>query len=67
MYTTIEQANAAVIARIREARPHWQSVELAKDLIPQLAQGRKLLHAGPPVTLQEMRACSRCMHWRLSI
>ena len=54
MYTTIEQANAAVIARIREARPHWQSVELAKDLIPQLAQGRKLLHAGPPVTWQEM-------------
>ncbi len=54
MYATIEQANAAVIARIREARPHWQDVDLAKNLIPQLAQGRKLLHAGPPVTWAEM-------------
>ncbi len=54
MYATIEQANAAVIARIREARPHWQDVDLAHRLIPQLAEGRKLLHAGPPVTWQEM-------------
>ncbi|MTD27039.1 YlbE family protein [Erwinia sorbitola] len=54
MYETIEQANAAVIARIREARPHWQDVDLAKVLIPELAQGRRLLHAGPPVTWQEM-------------
>ncbi|AHG19377.1 hypothetical protein Z042_06900 [Chania multitudinisentens RB-25] len=54
MYASIEQANAAVIARIREARPHWQTVDLAKNLIPQLAQGRKLLHAGPPVAWQEM-------------
>ncbi len=54
MTATIEQANAAVIARIREARPHWQDVDLAKNLIPQLAQGRKLLHAGPPVTWAEM-------------
>lgn len=54
MYPSIEQANAAVIARIREARPHWQDVDLAKNLIPQLQQGRKLLHAGPPVTWPEM-------------
>ena len=54
MYATIEQANAAVIARIREARPHWQDVDLAHRLIPPLAEGRKLLHAGPPVTWQEM-------------
>lgn len=54
MYASIEQANAAVIARIREARPHWQDVDLAKNLVPQLAQGRKLLHAGPPVTWSEM-------------
>ncbi len=45
MYATIEQANAAVIARIREARPHWQDVDLAHRLIPQLAEGRKLLPA----------------------
>ncbi|MFG1175149.1 DUF1116 domain-containing protein [Erwiniaceae bacterium CAU 1747] len=54
MYDSIEQANAAVIARIREARPHWIDVDLAKTRIPELNQGRKLLHAGPPVTWQEM-------------
>lgn len=54
MYSTIEEANAAVIERIRAARPFWQSVEPAKDLVPALQQGKKLLHAGPPVTWEEM-------------
>lgn len=54
MYSTIEEANAAVIERIRAARPFWQSVEPAKDLVPTLQQGKKLLHAGPPVTWDEM-------------
>lgn len=54
MYSTIEEANAAVIERIRAARPFWQSVEFAKDVIPTLQQGKKLLHAGPPVTWDEM-------------
>nr|WP_314267984.1 DUF1116 domain-containing protein [uncultured Moellerella sp.] len=54
MYTTIEQANEAVIERIREARPHWHDVSLAKEVIPVLATGKKLLHAGPPVTWDEM-------------
>lgn len=54
MYASIEQANEAVIARIREARPHWMDVDLAMKLVPTLAEGRKLLHAGPPVTWQEM-------------
>ncbi len=46
MTATIEQANAAVIARIREARPHWQDVDLAKNLIPQLAQGENCCMPG---------------------
>ncbi|HIC1043873.1 TPA: DUF1116 domain-containing protein, partial [Escherichia coli] len=54
MYSTIEQANEAVIERIREARPHWCDVSLAKEVVPTLATGKKLLHAGPPVTWQEM-------------
>lgn len=39
MYATIEQANAAVIARIREARPHWQDVDLAHRLIRSWPKG----------------------------
>lgn len=54
MYATIELANAAVIARIKEARPHWCDVKLAKEVIPALQEGRKLLHAGPPVVWQDM-------------
>ncbi|MEZ2709690.1 DUF1116 domain-containing protein [Proteus mirabilis] len=54
MYSTIEQANEAIIERIREARPHWCDVSLAKEVVPTLATGKKLLHAGPPVTWQEM-------------
>ena len=53
MYATIEQANAAVIARIREA-PALAGCGSGAPLDPQLAEGRKLLHAGPPVTWQEM-------------
>ena len=54
MYSTIEEANAAVIERIRTARPFWQSVEPAKVVVPALQKGKKLLHAGPPVTWDEM-------------
>ena len=54
MYESIEQANAAVISRIREARPHWIDVDLAKNCVPVLAQGQKLLHAGPPVIWDDM-------------
>lgn len=65
MTTTINEANAAVIARIREARPHWCDVKLAQEVMPVLQQGRKLLHAGPPVVWQDMSgpvrgACIGC-------
>lgn len=53
-YQTIEQANQAVIERIREARPHWVDVRPAKDVVPTLQTGKKLLHAGPPVIWDDM-------------
>lgn len=54
MYASIQEANAAVIERIKEARPHWLDVKPAKQVIPTLQEGRKLLHAGPPVTWAAM-------------
>lgn len=54
MYASIQEANAAVIERIKEARPHWLDVKPAKQVIPVLQEGRRLLHAGPPVTWQAM-------------
>jgi hypothetical protein len=49
MYATLNQANAAVIAEIRKARPHLVDVKPAGDCIPVLREGFSLLHAGPPI------------------
>ncbi|HDS7793505.1 TPA: DUF1116 domain-containing protein [Raoultella ornithinolytica] len=54
MYTSINQANDAVIARIKAARPHWLDVKPAASVIPELREGRVLLHAGPQIRWQEM-------------
>lgn len=54
MYSSISEANAAIIERIKSARPHWVGVRLAHQAIPELAEGKKLLHAGPPIVWTEM-------------
>lgn len=54
MYNSINDANEAIIERIKEARPHWIAVKLAKEVIPTLQAGFKLLHAGPPIQWAEM-------------
>ena len=53
-FATIDEANKAVIERIKEARPRWVSVVPAKEAVPTLAEGKKLLHAGPPIKWEEM-------------
>ncbi len=54
MYETLNQANAAVIAEIKKARPHLVDVKPAEDCIPALREGRTLLHAGPPIEWVDM-------------
>lgn len=54
MYSSIAQANEAIIERIKAARPYWVTVRPAKDAVDELASGRKLLHAGPPIAWEEM-------------
>ncbi|STR35582.1 putative cytoplasmic protein [Klebsiella grimontii] len=54
MFTSVAQANDAVIERIRNARPHWLDVQPAGSLIGALNQNKTLLHAGPPMRWQEM-------------
>ncbi|STJ12831.1 putative cytoplasmic protein [Escherichia coli] len=54
MFTSVAQANAAVIEQIRRARPHWLDVQPASSLISELNEGKTLLHAGPPMCWQEM-------------
>lgn len=37
MFTSVAQANAAVIEQIRRARPHWLDVQPASSLISELS------------------------------
>lgn len=53
-FATIDEANQAVIERIKEARPRWVDVISAKEAVPALAEGKKLMHAGPPIKWEEM-------------
>lgn len=54
MYATINEANAAVIAEIRRARPRLVDVRPAGECIPALAEGPVLMHAGPPIEWSAM-------------
>ena len=54
MNSSINEANQAIIEIIKAARPHWVGAIAAKEAIPTLAQGYKLLHAGPPIIWQDM-------------
>lgn len=53
-YQTIDQANAAVIAELKKARPRLVGVEPAATCIPALREGTTLLHAGPPIAWPDM-------------
>ncbi len=54
MYENLNQANAAVIAEIKKARPRLVDVKPAESCIPALSAGMTLLHAGPPIAWPDM-------------
>lgn len=54
MFATINEANAAVIAEIRKARPHLVDVRPAGECIPALAEGPVLMHAGTDIEWSAM-------------
>lgn len=53
-YANLNQANAAVIAELKKARPRLLDVRPAETCIPALREGQTLLHAGPPIAWPEM-------------
>lgn len=67
MYSSIAQANEAIIERIKAARPHWVAVRPAKEAVAELSSGRKLLHAGPPIARRDDRPNARSLHWRIIV
>lgn len=54
MYQTIEEANQAVTAKIVAGTPFLLDVVPAKSVIPVFGQKKVLLHAGPPISYEEM-------------
>lgn len=51
---SIEQANQQAVRRMLDGDPVLIDVVTAVDAIPALADGQKILHAGPPVTWDQM-------------
>ena len=51
---TIEAANERVVEKIATAQPVLVDVVRAATIIPELAEGKVLLHAGPPISFEEM-------------
>lgn len=54
MYSSINDANNAVLEKIKDARPFWVDVTLAGEVIPWLKEGMHLLHAGPQIQWSDM-------------
>ena len=53
---TIENANKIAFARFLEANPVLIDVAIAREVMPAMAAGRKLiLHAGPPIAWSTRR------------
>jgi hypothetical protein len=53
-YATLAEANAAVVQRMVDSEPWLVDVVLARDVIPQFADRKLILHAGPPIAWSEM-------------
>jgi len=55
----IEQANAEALRRMVTADPVLVDIAPAGEVIPWLADGKKVLHSGPPVTWERMCGAQR--------
>lgn len=53
-YPDIDAANQAVIQRVVASSPVLVDVAPAKEVIPEMREGKRLLHAGPPILWSNM-------------
>lgn len=67
MFTSVAQANAAVIEQIRRARPHWLDVQPASSLISELNEGKTLLRRAANALAGDDRTHERGMCGRMSV
>src|SRR5699024_10939114 len=55
----IEEENARVVERYKEAQPFLVDVVLAKDVFPELGKEKIILHAGPPLAWENFTGPAR--------
>lgn len=68
MFTSVAQANDAVIERIRNARPHWLDVQPAGSLIEALNKNRNAAPCRAADALAgDDRPDERSLRWRMLI
>ena len=46
---TTNEANAVAIAKVHAVKPQLTRIRPAREVMPGIAEGRTLLHAGPPI------------------
>src|SRR5689334_21153685 len=51
---TVDRANQVAFARFLEARPLLVDVATAREVVPGMDSGRRVLHAGPPIAWSAM-------------
>lgn len=51
---TVAAANAQVVERMEACSPRAVGVRTARDVLPVLAQGRTLIHSGPPIAPERL-------------
>jgi hypothetical protein len=49
-----DAANAAAIAKVHAVKPQLTRIRPAREVMPGIAEGRTLLHAGPPIEVERM-------------
>ncbi len=54
IYSTIDEANRAVIDKVVSSCPVLKDVVLAKNVIKEFGEGKLILHAGPPIKWENM-------------
>ena len=54
MYATINEANEAIVQKIRDAKPFLVDVRPAHEMMPVFSEGKVLLHAGAPIAWADM-------------
>ncbi|CQR46305.1 hypothetical protein BN1058_00558 [Paraliobacillus sp. PM-2] len=54
MYNTIQEANEAVVEKMKNAQPFLIDVVPAHTVIPEHNEGKLLTHAGPPIAWEDM-------------